>query len=230
MTFGVSRNEVQSFDTKLSLSKDLGTEYVFKSVKDTVYKLRSKNILNINDETKKRLKENEGFFGRQISKMYSKRNAPDYLIEDQPGESKVPCKPLIQKVKEDKSSVGLSGDQCMDEARIFFNEMMKKKEANERFKKERKEKQKFKKLQKEKTINDKLQLIKDPNTIILYDQVSAARATSAGRSSIMRTPESTELIVPSAMGIDSDLSKARQTHKGYIKAIMPKKIRNPNKQ
>ena len=58
--------------------------------------------------------------------MYLNYNAPDYLIEDQPGESKVPCKPLIQKVKEDKSSVGLSGEQCMDEARIYFNEMCKK--------------------------------------------------------------------------------------------------------
>ena len=70
--------------------------------------------------------------------MYSKRKAPDYLIEDQPGESKVPCKPLIQKVKEDKSSVGLSGEQCMDEARIYFNEMCKKQEATERKKSEAK--------------------------------------------------------------------------------------------
>ena len=42
--------------------------------------------------------------------MYSNNKAPDYLVEDQPGESKAPCKPLIQKVKEDKSSVGLSGE------------------------------------------------------------------------------------------------------------------------
>ena len=36
-----------------------------------------------------------------IGKMYLGMDAPDYLVEDQPGESNIPCKPLIQKVKDD---------------------------------------------------------------------------------------------------------------------------------
>ena len=30
-----------------------------------------------------------------IGKMYLGMDAPDYLVEDQPGESNIPCKPLI---------------------------------------------------------------------------------------------------------------------------------------
>ena len=76
--------------------------------------------------------------------MYSKGRAPEYLQDDHPGASKVPCKSLIKKVKEDKSSVGLTGDQCMEEAQIYFNEKCKKTEATERARNARK----MKKLQK----------------------------------------------------------------------------------
>ena len=50
----------------------------------------------------------------------------------------MPCKPLIQKVKEDTSSVGLSGEQCMVEAQLYFDEMRKKHEASVLKKEERK--------------------------------------------------------------------------------------------
>ena len=101
--------------------------------------------------------------------MYLEYDAPDYLIEDQPGESKVPCKPLIQKVKEDKSSVGLSGEQCMDEARMYFNEMIKKQEATARLKNDRKQKKLQKKIEKEKLMGDNMLILKDKNTIKLKD-------------------------------------------------------------
>ena len=50
-------------------------------------------------------------------------------------------------------------------------------------------------------MGDKLIILKDKNTVKLKDQMSAARATSAGRSSIMKTPESTELILDSELGL-----------------------------
>ena len=42
--------------------------------------------------------------------MYLNYDAPDYLIEDHPGEEKVPCKPLIMKVKADTGGIGLTKD------------------------------------------------------------------------------------------------------------------------
>ena len=72
-------------------------------------KLSKPKISNVDEELKKQLKEKQTFFSRQIAKMYANNKAPDYLVEDQPGEHKVPCKHLIQKVKEDTSSIGLSG-------------------------------------------------------------------------------------------------------------------------
>ena len=45
----------------------------------------------------------------------------------------------------------------------------------------------------------------------------------------MRTPESTEMIVRSSIALDSDCSKVRQSPKGYIRRISPKKVRNPDK-
>ena len=77
--------------------------------------------------------------------MYLNYNAPDYLIEDHPGESKVPCKPLIVKVKEDKSATGYTKEQCEEEAEQFFNEKWKKKQAAERRKRERRQKAQMKK-------------------------------------------------------------------------------------
>ena len=53
-------------------------------------------------------------------------------------------------------------------------------------------------------------ILKDQNTIKLKDQMSVARATSAGRTSIMKTPESTELIIDTEVGqipLDSECSK-----------------------
>ena len=58
--------------------------------------------------------------------MYLNYDAPDYLIEDHPGEEKVPCKPLIMKVKADTGGIGLTKDQCVHEAEQYFNEICKK--------------------------------------------------------------------------------------------------------
>ena len=44
--------------------------------------------------------------------MYKER-APDYLREMQPGNTEVKCRSLIQKIKDDKTTVGISGDVCM---------------------------------------------------------------------------------------------------------------------
>ena len=60
--------------------------------------------------------------------------------------------------------------------------------------------------------------------------MSAARATSAGRTSIMKTPESTELIVDTEIGqipLDSECSKVWQSSKRFIEAISPRTEKNP---
>ena len=185
--------------------------------------------VDVEDETKRRQKDNEAFFGRQFQKMYSNNQAPDYLVEDQPGELKVPCKPLLQKVKEDTSSCGLTGNQCLLEAERFFNEQRKKVEAAQRKRDEREMKAELKQMQLEKRIGERTTLIKGKNTVKLKDQMSAARATSAGRSTIMRTPDSTELIMEKDTNPPTDQSKVLQSPKRYLDRISPKKQRNPNK-
>ena len=62
--------------------------------------------------------------------------------------------------------------------------------------------------------------------------MSAAKATSVGRTSIMKTPESTELIIDTEIGqipLDSECSKVWQSSKRFIEAISPKAEKNPNK-
>lgn len=81
-------------------------------------------------------------------------------------------------------------------------------------------------------MGDKLIILKDKNTVKLKDQMSAARATSAGRTSIMKTPESTELILDSELGlqpIDSECSKIWQSSKRYVETLSPKEEKNPEK-
>ena len=80
-------------------------------------------------------------------------------------------------------------------------------------------------------MGDKLIILKDKNTVKLKDQMSAARATSAGRSSIMKTPESTELILDTELGqqpIDSECSKLWQSSKRYVDTLSPKEERDPD--
>ena len=46
--------------------------------------------------------------------MY-KQKPPDYLKENQPGNGVATrCKSLIEKIKDDKTTVGISGEVCMN--------------------------------------------------------------------------------------------------------------------
>ena len=63
--------------------------------------------------------------------MYKER-APDYLREMQPGNTEVRCRSLIQKIKDDKTTVGISGDVCMANIVTHYQDVMKKQDKKER--------------------------------------------------------------------------------------------------
>ena len=78
-------------------------------------------------------------------------------------------------MKEDTSSVGLTGDQCLLEAERYFNEQRKKVEAAQRKRDEREMKAELKRMKMEKLIGAKTTIIKDKNTIKLKDQMSVVQ-------------------------------------------------------
>ena len=63
--------------------------------------------------------------------MYNNK-APDYLREMQPGNEKVRCKSLIQKIKDDQTTVGIAGEVCMLQVINEYKEILKVKDHKER--------------------------------------------------------------------------------------------------
>ena len=85
---------------------------------------------------KRKVRETEQFLQRQISKMYNER-APEYLLECQPGNAHVRCKALIQQIKDDTTTVGIAGEECLANIVMYYKELMKKKDKKERKQKRR---------------------------------------------------------------------------------------------
>mgnify|MGYP000023400677 CR=1 FL=1 len=63
--------------------------------------------------------------------MYSVK-APEYLLENQPGNAHVSCKALIQKIKDDKTTVGIAGEECLTNIVMHYKDLLKKRDKNER--------------------------------------------------------------------------------------------------
>ena len=63
--------------------------------------------------------------------MYSSK-APEYLLETQPGNAHVRCKDLIQKIKDDKTTVGIAGEECLANIVVHYKGLLKKKDKKER--------------------------------------------------------------------------------------------------
>ena len=153
--------------------------YIFEAVIEQLKKKRKAGMYaDIQQETRKRIHEQDDFNQKKIGKMYLNYNAPDYLIEDHPGENKVPCKPLIAKVKADQSATGLTKEQCEHEVDQFFIDKWKKKEAVERRKRERRQKAQMKKYQLEKLMKNKMRILNTHDSFKDF----GARADSVARS------------------------------------------------
>ena len=74
---------------------------------------------------------NEQFLQRQISKMYTNKT-PDYLKENQPSDTEARCKSLIQKIKDDKTTVGIAGEVCMNSMVQHYRDIMKIQDKSDR--------------------------------------------------------------------------------------------------
>lgn len=63
--------------------------------------------------------------------MYSVK-APGYLLENQPGNAHVRCKALIEKIKDDTTTVGIAGEECLANIVMNYKELLKRRDKKER--------------------------------------------------------------------------------------------------
>ena len=77
------------------------------------------------------MRETEQFLQRQITKLYSE-NAPDYLKEMQRGNTSVQCAELLQKIRDDKTTVGYTGEVCLFNIEQQYKQILKGRDQSDR--------------------------------------------------------------------------------------------------